>query len=111
MPPHHIETSNQPPTAKTPFRVPAKWKETLREHTQELLELSIIHPSTSTWVAASVPVGKKEGSLWFCQDNRPLNDITYPDPYYMNKVDKTFNQLGEAFSLLSWIYVRDTTRY
>ena len=68
----------------------------LRSHTHELLDLGVIRPSVSPWCAPSVTVGNKDGSLRLCQDYRPLNAVTTPDPYQMKRVDDTLDLLGEA---------------
>ena len=61
--------------------------------------MGVIRPSTSPWCSSSVTVGKKDDSLRLCQDYRPLNAITVPDPYSMKRVDDTLDLLGEAFYL------------
>ena len=87
------------PISKQPYHIADKWKDQLRGHTQELLELGVIRHSTSPWCSSSVTVGKKDGSLRLCQDYHPLNSITVPDPYMMKQIDDTLDLLGEAFYL------------
>ena len=94
-----INTGDLLPIARQPYRIPEKWKGQLIDYTQELLGLGVIRPSTSPWCSSSVTVGKKDGSLRLCQDYRPLNAITVPDPYSMKRVDDTLDFLGEAFYL------------
>ena len=96
VPPLCINTEDHSPIAKQPYRIPDKWKDQLRSHTHELLELGVIRHSTSPWCSSSVTVGKKDGSLRLCQDYHPLNAVTVPDPYSMKQIDDTLDLLGEA---------------
>ena len=89
VPPHSINTGDHLPIARQPYRIPEKWKGQLIDHTQELLGLSVIRPSTSPWCSSSNS-RENDGSLRLCQDYRPLNAITVPDPYSMKRVDDRY---------------------
>ena len=99
VPPIQIDTGQHHPVSKAPYRIPDCWKADLRTHTSELRELGVILPSSSPWCSSSVTVGKSDGTLRLCQDYRPLNAITIPDPYQMKRVDDTLDLLGEAWFL------------
>ena len=95
-PPISIDTGQHAPLSKPPYRIPDRWKAELRSHTTELLDLQIIRPSSSPWCSSSVTVGKADGTLRLCQDYRPLNGVTVPDPYQMKRVDDTLDLLGTS---------------
>ena len=65
-------------TDPTPFKehykcIPPGMYEEVKAHIQEMLSISAIHPSHSSWASAVVLVWKKYGKLRFCIDLRRLN--------------------------------------
>ena len=41
-------------------------------------------------------VGKPDGSIWFCEDYRKVNDMSRFDAYPMPRVDELLDRLGMA---------------
>jgi hypothetical protein len=53
----------------------------------DLLEKGLVEPSTSSYGAPILFVGKKDGSLHMVQDNRYLNEITNKNWYTLSRID------------------------
>ena len=52
--------------------IPPRMYEEVKVHTQEMLDIGVIHPSNSPWASAVVLVQKKDGKLRFYIDLRRL---------------------------------------
>jgi hypothetical protein len=63
---------------------------------QELLDKGYIRPSASTWGCPVLFVKKKDHSLKFCVDYRPLNAVTIKNKYPLPLSDVLFDQLSRA---------------
>jgi hypothetical protein len=67
----------------------------LKKQLQELLYKGFIRPSTSSWGCPALFV-KKDESLRFCVDYRPLNAVTIKNKYPLPRIDVLFYQLVGA---------------
>ena len=91
-----IRTGDSPPIASGPYRVPDRLKEEVKEEIDHLVEMGVATPSHSPWASPIVPVTKKDGKIRLCIDYRKLNNVTEPDPYYMNTLDEILEKVGES---------------
>jgi hypothetical protein len=84
------------PISKRSYRLPPKELAELNKQLQELLDKGYIRPSSSPWGCPVLFVKKKDGSLRFCVDYRPLNAVTIKNKYLLNRIDVLFDQLAGA---------------
>ena len=63
---------------------------------QELLNVGVIHPSTSPYSSLVVMVLKKEGSWWMCPEFRALNKLTIKDKFSIPIIDDLLDELSSA---------------
>ena len=63
---------------------------------QEMLSHGIIRESSSEWASGVVLVRKSDGSLRFCADYRPLNELCEPDVYPLPLIDDILDALSGA---------------
>jgi hypothetical protein len=68
----------------------------LKKQLQELLDKGFIRSSTSPWGCPALFVKKKDESLRFCKDYRPLNVVTIKNNYPLPRIDVLFDQLVGA---------------
>ena len=70
---------------------------------QQMLASDAIRPSNSPWASPVVMVRKKDGSLHFCVDFRPLNAATVKDAHRLPRIDDLLDALHGArwFSTLN----------
>jgi hypothetical protein len=81
------------PIYKSPYRMTTTQLVELKEHIEELLEKSYIHPSSSPWGAPVIFVLKKDGTQRLCVDYRALNEVTVKNKYPLTRIDDLFDQL------------------
>lgn len=93
---HHIDTGSHPPIKQPPRRVPMHQQETMHKHVEEMLQHSVVKPSTSPWASPIVLVKKKDGTTRSCMDYRKLNDMTRKDAYPLPRIDETLHALSSA---------------
>jgi hypothetical protein len=82
------------PISKRPYRMPPKELAELKTQLQDLLDKGYIGPSSSPWGCRALFVKKKDGSLRFCVDYRPLNAVTIKNKYPIRSIDVLFDQLA-----------------
>jgi hypothetical protein len=81
------------PIYKTPFRMTTLELAKLKEHIEDLLEKTFIHPSSSPWRAPVIFVSKKDDTQRLCMDYRALNEVTIKNKYLLPRIDDLFDQL------------------
>jgi hypothetical protein len=69
------------------IRHPFAQKNEIENIIQELLEVGVIHPSTSPYSSPVVMVLKKEGTWCMCPDFRALNKLTIKDKFPIPVID------------------------
>jgi len=84
------------PISKRPYRMPPKELAELKIQLQELLDKGFIRPSASPWGCPALFVTKKDDSLRWCVDYRPLNAVTIKNKYPLPRIDVLFDQLARA---------------
>ena len=82
---HDIVTPSQAPIKQAVRRPPSHLKTTAEEEVQKRDD--IIEPSNSPWASPVILVKKKDGSIWYCIDNRRLNTVTQKDSYPLPRID------------------------
>jgi len=99
---------SQPPNLR-PYCHPFAQKDEIEKTIHELLEVGVIHPSTSPYSSPIVKVLNKEGTWHMCSDFCALNKLTIKDKFPINVIDDLLDELHEA-KFFTLIYVRDTRR-
>lgn len=77
---HHI-TTNGPPIAECPRRLPLEKYAAAKKEFETMLEQGICQPSSSQWANPLHLVKKGNGDWRPCGDFRKLNSVTIPDKY------------------------------
>ncbi|XP_050806680.1 uncharacterized protein LOC127049621 [Gopherus flavomarginatus] len=93
---HSIDTGNAHPIRTPPYRVSPHAQAAIEREIQNMLQMGIIHSSTSAWASPVVLVPKPDGEIRFCVDYRKLNAVTRPDNYPMPRTDELLEKLGRA---------------
>ena len=101
---HHIDTGNNPPLRQPVCHISPKREEASRL-LKDMLNKSIIQPSSSPWVSPIVLVSKKDVSVRFCIDYRKVNAITRHDVYPLPHIDIMLDTLvgTKWFSMLNMV--------
>jgi hypothetical protein len=100
---HFVDMQGFPP-CKTSFGRLSYWEEAeMKRQIDVLVGLGKMKPSSSEYACrVTLPV-KKDGSMHFCGDYRPLNAQTRRDSFPMPLVEDVINQLGNS----SWFTALD----
>ena len=99
--PFTIDNTSVPPAVR-PRRHSPRDQTFAKQKLQEMLDAGIIRPCThSPYACEYTCAAKKDDNgdwtdLRFCNDFRPLNDVTPLDRYPLPHPDDIFNQLGDA---------------
>ncbi|KAJ4773419.1 polyprotein [Rhynchospora pubera] len=84
------------PVNLRPHRYSHAQTEEIEKIVEELLNTSIIRPSSSPFSSPALLVKKKDGTWRMCIDNRKLNSITIKNKYPIPIVDDLFDELKGA---------------
>ncbi|CAM5117753.1 unnamed protein product [Natator depressus] len=85
---HSIDTGNAHPIRAQPYQVSPQAKTAIEREIQDMLQMGVIHPSSSGWASPVVLVPKPDREIHFCVDYRKLNAVTRPDNYPMPRTDE-----------------------
>lgn len=88
-----------------PYRYPLAVKDEIERQVSEMLQASLIQPSTSPFSSAVLLVKKKAGSFRFCVDFRQHNAITAKPKYHVPVIKELLDELTGA----SWFTCLDLT--
>ena len=91
---HRIDTGNAPPVRQSVRRMPQLRRQEAKNLLDDMLDRSVIQPSSSPWASPVVLVPKKDGSFRFCIDYRRVNAVTRKDAYPLPRVDDTLDTLA-----------------
>ena len=89
---HYISTTGCP-VKVPPRRIPAHYREEVKQQLQDMLNQGIIQESSSPWMAPAVYVPKKSGEIRLCVDYRELNKKTTKDAYPLPLPDEVQDRL------------------
>ena len=73
---HDIDTGDAAPIKARMRRTPLGFQGEEQKHLEKLLKTKVIKPSISDWASAPVLIRKKDGTVRYCIDFRPLNGKT-----------------------------------
>ena len=105
---HHIITQEHPPIQMRPYRRTPEQYDEIRKQVQEMKSKKLIRDSNSPWAFPVTLQPKKDGTMRFCIDYRPLNKITISDkmplPHIHDVIDRLYS--AKYFSTLdiAWGY-------
>jgi len=100
---YHIDTGSHRPIRQPLRRHPFAHQQAIDENVESMLKAGIVEPAASPWASNVVLVSKKDGSLRFCVDYRPINAITYKDSYPLPRIDNCLDALSGS----SWFCTLD----
>ena len=94
---HKIETSpNVTPVRRPFYRQPPNFKAETDKQVNDMLQQSIIQPSTSVYNSPVVLVRKKDNTWRFAVDYRQLNKITVPISHPIPRLEDVLGALGDS---------------
>jgi len=79
-----------------PYHHPFAHKNEIEKTVQELLEASVICPSTIPYASPTVMVLKKEGTWHMCPNFRALNKLTIKEQFPIPIIDDPLDELSGA---------------
>ena len=94
--PHHIKLTDEIPVRRKPYPLPFSTRQIVEREVENMLQLGVIEPSTSSFCSPVVLVSKSDGSVRFCVDFRALNKKTFFDCEPIPDADELFCQLSHA---------------
>jgi hypothetical protein len=77
-----------------PYHHPFAHKNEIEKIVHELLEASVIRPSTSPYSSSVVMVLKKEGTWYMCLDFHALNKLTIKEKFPIPVIDELLDELS-----------------
>ena len=89
-----INTGEAAPIRQSVHRMPQLQRQEAKKLLDDMLDRSVIQPSSSPWASPVVLVPKKDGSFRFCIDYRKVNAVTRKDAYPLPRVDDTLDTLA-----------------
>ncbi|CAM4567705.1 unnamed protein product [Lepidochelys kempii] len=93
---HAIDTGNAHQIKVQPYRVSPQAKTAIEREIQDMLQMSVIRPSHSSWASPMVLVPQPDGEIRFCMDYDKLNAVTCPDNYSVPRTNELLEKLGWA---------------
>lgn len=109
---HHIDTGDSAPIKQRSYPMSPYRMEQLNKELEQMLSLSVIAPSGSSWSSPVLLLKKSSGELRFCFDGRRLNAMTRKDAYLLPLVYQILAKLSGAQFLSSIdLKAADTTRF
>ncbi|GMF26487.1 unnamed protein product [Phytophthora fragariaefolia] len=93
---HEIHTGAEPPIKVRARRHSHTEQAIIDEQIDKMLADGVIEKASGAWGFPVVLVRKKDGSVRFCIDYRPLNAVTKKDVYLLPRIDDTLDNLHGA---------------
>lgn len=98
---HGIDTGLEKPIRQRSFLVSPYLQEEINKEVDRMLALGVIEPASSPWSNPMVAVRKPNGKLRYCLDARKLNNITVPEAYPMQDLNRILSRLKSTNYLSS----------
>lgn len=98
---HYIDTGEAKPIKQRYYMLSPSKLEELNRQLDEMLELDVVEPSSSSWNNPVTMAPKADGTLRFCLDSRKLNEVSKHDAYPLPYINQILDQLGNAKFLSS----------
>ena len=93
---HDIVLTSTEPIRSRPYPVPYALKNEIRKEVDNMLQMDIIQPCTSSYASPVVIVKKADGSNRFCCDFRKLNQATVFDAEPVGNPDELFASMSKS---------------
>ncbi len=93
---HVIRTGDHSPIKCRPYRQPPHVQAEIRKQVNQMLDDGLVRESTSSWSFPVVMIPKPDGSMRFCVNMKPLNNITEKDNFPLPHIDDALDSLGSA---------------
>ena len=90
---HAIDTEDADLITRPPFKMSPLELDELYHQLKELLDLRLIHPSTSSWGAPALFVHKADGSMRMCVDYHAINHLTKLQSILLPRIDECLEKL------------------
>ncbi len=90
---HSINTGAHAPIQFRPHRSSHEEEKIIVKTINEFHELGLIRKSSSSWAFPVIIVPKKDNTVRFCVDYRPLNKITKKDTYPLPRIDDLLEKI------------------
>jgi len=92
--PIEVDTGTNPPCVAKMPRWSKAMVDAIHQELQEMIRLGVVRRSRSPWSSKPVLIKKKDGTIRFCVDYRPLNKITRKDKYPLPNIDVIIDKAG-----------------
>ena len=101
---HDIDTGDAAPIKARMRRTPLGFQGEEQKHLEKLLKTKVIRPSISDWASAPVLIRKKDGTVRYCIDFRPLNGKTVKSVATLPLISEAIDCLADNVwcSTLDW---------
>ena len=93
---HDIVLTSSQPVRSRPYPVPYALKHEIRKEIDNMLDMDIIQPCTSSYASPVVIVKKSDGTNRFCCDFRKLNQATVFDAEPVGNPDELFASMSKS---------------
>jgi hypothetical protein len=93
---HSIPLIDEAPIKQRAYRCPERLRDELNAQISEMLQHSIIRPSSSPWASPVLLVRKKNGKFRLCIDYRKLNAQTRKDSYPLPRISDMLEKFKGA---------------
>ena len=93
---HRIETFDNRPVSKAPYRQSPEMRRETERQTKQMLEDGIIEESNSPWHAPILLVRKKNNEWRFAVDYHGLNSVTEPMSFPLPHISDVFDTIADA---------------
>jgi len=91
---HKIDTGDARPTKQRMRHTPLVFVAEEEANLKKMLQAKVIQPSVSEWASVPVLVRKRDGSVRWCVDYRPLNAVTVKDVFPLPLAEECTNTLA-----------------
>lgn len=98
---HVIDTGHSPAIKQRYYRLSPELLKEMNRQLDEMLEMGVVEPSSSSWNNPTLLTPKTNGEMCFCLDSRKLNAVSKKDAYPLPYISNILDQLRDARYLSS----------